>query len=150
MPTTLGRPYSLNWRGKPPHMLQPDIPVWYNFLEKWGSQFKKLYYDCMLGGKSYTPEEKKDPIIKMARFLSAKRADAIAELDKEVWIIEVTNDAGLRTLGQVQTYRVLWLRDPVIAKPEKVVIVCGTISPDFLDAATMYGVLVFAEHTTKY
>ncbi len=57
MPTELGRKYALDWRGNPPHMLQPDVPVWYNFLEKWGSQFLSLYYDCLLGGKALTPEE---------------------------------------------------------------------------------------------
>ncbi|KKN32656.1 hypothetical protein LCGC14_0811790 [marine sediment metagenome] len=150
MPTELGRPYALSWRGKPPHMLQPDIPVWYAFLEKWGSQFLNIYYDCLLGGPDLTPEELKDPMKKMERYLASKRADVIAELENEAWIIEVTFDAGLRSLGQVQTYRTLWIRDPKITKPEKVVIVCRRISPDFLDTASMYGILVFAEEPTTY
>ncbi|GAH74770.1 unnamed protein product, partial [marine sediment metagenome] len=62
MPTDLGRPYALDWRGDPPHMLQPDIPVWYRFLEKWGSPFLHLYYDCLLGGPYLTQDEKKDPL----------------------------------------------------------------------------------------
>ncbi|MBA7554538.1 hypothetical protein ES705_47162 [subsurface metagenome] len=149
MPTTLGRKYDLMWRGKPPHMLAPDIPVWYDFLDKWGNQFQKLYYDCLLGGPDLSPEELKDPFVRMQRYLASKRADAIAELENEVWIIEVTFDAGLRSIGQVQTYRTLWLRDPKIMKPEKCVLVCGRISPDFLDAASMYGIMVFAaEHST--
>ncbi len=150
MPTELGRKYSLDWRGKPGHMLAPDIPVWYNFLEKWGSQFINLYYDCLLGGPSLTPEEMKDPFKKMQRYLASKRADAIAELEEHVWIIEVTFDAGLRSLGQLQTYRTLWIRDPKIDKPEKCVLVCGKISPDFLDAASMYGILVFAAEYSTY
>lgn len=74
----------------------------------------------------------------------------IAELKSEVWIIEVTFDAGLRSLGQVQAYRALWIRDPIIPKPEKCVIVCNTISPDFLDAAAMYGINVFAAKHSVY
>lgn len=150
MPTELGRSYALTWRGKPPHMLPTDIPVWYAFLEKWGSPFINLYYDCLLGGPELTPEESGDPMKKMERYLASKRADAIAELDNEVWIIEVTFDAGLRSLGQVQTYRTLWIRDTVVMKPEKCVLVCRRISPDFLDAATMYGILVFAEESVTY
>ncbi|GAH74613.1 unnamed protein product, partial [marine sediment metagenome] len=96
MPTDLGRPYALDWRGDPPHMLKRDVPVWYRFLEKWGTPFLNLYYDCLLGGPFLSPEEKKDPLKWMWRVNLAKRADAIAELENEVWIIEVTTDPGLR------------------------------------------------------
>ena len=143
MPTDLGRPYSLDWRGNPPHMLTQDVPVWYRFLEKWGSSFLKLYYDSLLGGPHLSPEEKKDPMKWMWRVNLAKRADAIAELEKEVWIIEVNSKAGVRFLGQLQTYRALWLRDPPIAKIERPVLVAETIDPDIMDAASLYGILIY-------
>ncbi|MBA7495822.1 hypothetical protein ES702_06413 [subsurface metagenome] len=143
MPTTLGSPYPLDWRGDPPHMLQPDVPVWWRFLEKYGSPFLKLYYDCLLGGPFLDAEELKDPYKRDWRILNSKRADAIAELEHEVWIIEVAKEPGLRALGQVQTYTALWLRDPKIRKIEKAVLVADRINQDLLDAAGMYGVLVF-------
>ncbi len=143
MPTHLGRPYSVDWRGNPPHMLAPDVPVWYRFLERWGPTFLKLYYDCCLGGPFLTPEEERDPLKKGWRINLSKRADAIAELENEVWIIEVAAYAGVRFLGQLQIYRALWLRDPAIAKIERPVLVAETIDPDILDAAAMYGVQVY-------
>lgn len=143
MPTDLGRPYSLDWRGDPPHMLARDVPVWYRFLDKWSSGIVHLYYDCLLGGPFLTPEEKKDPLKWMWRVNLAKRADAIAELDNEVWIIEVAADPGLRFLGQLQIYRTLWLRDPPLPKIEKLVLVADTIDPDILDAAGQHSVMVF-------
>ena len=143
MPTDLGRPYSLDWRGDPPHMLKVDVPIWYRFLEKYGSPFLKLYYDCLLGGPFMTPEELKDPYKRDWRILNSKRADAMAELENEVWIIEVAREPGLRALGQVQVYRALWLRDPKIMKIERPILVADTINKDLLDAAGMYGVLTF-------
>lgn len=143
MPTDLGRPYSLDWRGDPPHMLKVDVPIWYRFLEKFGSPFIKLYYDCLLGGPFMTPEDLEDPYKRDWRVLNSKRADAIAELETEVWIIEVAKEPGLRALGQVQVYRALWLRDPKIRKSEKVILVADRIDKDLLDAAGMYGVLTF-------
>ena len=143
MPTDLGRPYSLDWRGDPPHMLKVDVPIWYRFLEKYGAPFLKLYYDCLLGGPWLDEEELKDPYKRDWRVLNSKRADAIAELSGEVWIIEVAKEPGLRALGQVQVYRALWLRDPKIIKPEKVILVADTINSDLLDAAGMYGLLTF-------
>lgn len=143
MPTILGRAYTVDWRGRPPGMLEKDIPIWYRFLEKWGWQFLHVYYDVLLGGPLLTPEEEKDPMKRMWRKVTAKRADAIAELENEVWIIEVTENPGLRAMGQLQTYRALWLRDPKILKVEKAVLVCDRIDADLADAAGMYGVLVF-------
>jgi len=143
MPTDLGKPYALDWRGDPPHLLQRDIPVWYRFLEKGGSGFLNLYYDCLLGGPFLDAEEKKDPLKWMWRVNLAKRADAIAELKDEVWIIEVAPDPGLRVIGQLQTYRALWLRDPKINKLERMILVSEVPNEDLFDAASTYGILIY-------
>lgn len=90
-----------------------------------------------------TAAEKKDPLKRMWRVNIAKRADAIAELENELWIIEVSADPNLKCFGQLQTYRALWLRDPKINKIERCVLVAERIDPDILDAAGMYGILVF-------
>ena len=124
-------------------MLRPDIPVWYRFLEAWGYQFISLWYDCLLGGPYLTPEEEKDPMKRMWRENIAKRADAITELANELWIIEVSADPGLRAVGQLQTYRSLWLRDPKITKIERMILIGERIDPDLLDAATMHGITVY-------
>lgn len=124
-------------------MLAPDIPVWWRFLDTWGSQYSAVYYDCLLGGPALSLQEEKDPLKKMWRFNLSKRADAIALTDNHVDIIEVSNDPGLRSVGQLQTYHALWLRDPKINLPERLVLVCETIDPDLLDAASMYGLLIY-------
>ena len=143
MPTELGPEYKLDWRGIPPHMLKPDVPVWYRFLEKWGFLFLKLWYDVQVGGQRLTEEEKRDPMKRMWRANTVKRIDALAELENEVWIIEVAYESGLRSLGQVETYTTLWSRDPVIPKPTKALLVSQMIDPDFLDAAAAHGVQVY-------
>jgi len=143
MPTVLGRPYSIFWGGDPPHMLKPDIPVWADFQARYSMYWDALYLDCKLGGPYYTPEQLAAPITKMWRDLLVKRADAIADLEDEVWIIEVSADPGLRAIGQLFVYQSLWIRDPPIAKPEKLVLVCHTIEPDLLDAAGMRSIQVY-------
>lgn len=143
MPTILGKPYSLEWRGNPPHMLVPDVPVWYRFLSVYAILFKNLYYDVLLGAIRLSPREQADPVKRMWRQNLARRADAVCELENEVWIIEVADDPGLRSIGQLQTYRVLWIRDPVIQKPEKCVLVAETIEQNLLDAASSYGIQMY-------
>ena len=139
MPTFLGRPYSIHWRGDPPHMLKEDVPVWYDFLDRYGYMFKALYYDCLLGGPEYTEEQLKNPLIRMWRQNLSKRADAIAELENEVWIIEVADFPGLRAVGQLNTYRALWMEDPKIMKPERPILVCRTIDTDLAKSLALYG-----------
>lgn len=143
MPTTLRQKYRIDWRGDPPHMLPPDIPVWYRFLSTWGHKFIALYYDCLLGGPYLSPEEEKDPVKKSWRYVNAKRPDAIAETREEVWIIEVAANPGLRAIGQCIAYQSLWLEDPKIAKIERPVLVVETLDTDLGAACARMGVLIF-------
>ena len=143
MTTVLHKAFSLEWRGTPPHMLAPDVPVWYRFLESKQARFTSLYYDALLGAPDLTPEEEKDPIKRMWKFNISKRADVITTTDNEVWIIEVADDPGLRALGQLHVYRTLWLQDPVINLPERLILVCERIDPHLLDAAIQHGVKVY-------
>lgn len=143
MPTTLGKPYAIDWRGRPPHMLKQDVPVWYRFLEKWGHLFINLFYDCMLGGPTLSPEEEKDPMKRMWRANLAKRADAIGETQTEAWIIEVADSPGLRAIGQLLTYLSLWQEDPKIAKIERAVLVCNFVDTDLIASAAKYGIQTY-------
>ena len=143
MPTELGEPYSKEWRGNPPHMLDRDVPVWYRFLEKYGAPFITLYYDVLLGGPFLTEEERKDPLKRDWQIVTSKRADAIAELSDEVWIIEVVHVAGMRSLGQCDAYLALWKMDPKIDKPPRKVLVAEMIDEDLLSAAGVMGLSVY-------
>lgn len=143
MPTDLGRKYEIDWRGNPPHMLAPDVPVWFRFLKKYGPYFTALYYDCLLGGPFLTPEQEKDPFQKMWRFNTSKRADAIADLETEVWIIEVASYPGLRAVGQLQVYQSLWIEDQAILKPERLVLIAERIDNDLGAACGRFGIQVY-------
>ena len=143
MPTQLGRRYNINWRGKPPHMLTSDHPVWYRFLDRYGKYFTTLYYDCLLGGPFLSDQDEKDPMKKMWRYNTSKRADAIAELDNEVWLIEVADYPGLRAVGQLQVYQTLWLEDPKIDKPERLLLVSERIDPDLAAACGRYNIQIY-------
>jgi len=124
-------------------MLKSDVPVWYRFLEKYCGQVLNLYYDSLVGGPYLTDQDKKDPLKRDWQALLSKRTDAICELKDQVWIVEVAREPGLRAIGQLQTYHVLWLRDPKIAKIEKMLLVGERIDSDLIDAAGTYGLQVF-------
>ena len=143
MPTILGPKYPTDWRGKPPHMLAPDIPIWYRFLKEWSGHFVSLYYDCLLGGPAMVEDDNKDPMAHMWRALTSKRADAIAELENEVWLIEVSAYPGMRALGQLLTYHTLWIQDPKIDKPVIMVLVADQVDRDVRLSYRPYGVQLY-------
>ncbi len=143
MPTELGKPFSIDWRGNPPHMLEPDIPIWYRFLNSYGHLFKKLYYDAYVGGVFASPQKLLDPFQKMWRAVNAKRIDALVETEESVWIIEVSLVPGLRAIGQLEVYRYLWLEDPNILKPVSLILVCQMIDEDVIAAGSSLGIATY-------
>lgn len=143
MPTFLGRNYLTDWRGDPPHMLKEDVPVWYRFLDTVAGDVVHLYYDVLLGGPYLSPEQEKDSIWRSWRANTSKRMDALIETAAEVWIIEVARVPGLRAVGQLQVYRSLWLEDPKIIKPEKVLLVFEEIDQDLIAAAAQFGIVPY-------
>lgn len=124
-------------------MLIQDVPVWYRFLKAWGESIDSLFYDCLLGGVTLTALEETDPMKRMWRATTAKRADAIAETRSEIWLIEVSDYPGMRAIGQLLTYQTLWIEDPKIDKLERTLLVAGKIDSDIAAAAGKIGILVY-------
>jgi len=124
-------------------MQTTDHPVWYRFLDRYGKYFKALYYDCLLGGPFLTEEQYKDSMLRMWRFNTSKRADAIAELEDEVWIIEVADYPGLRAVGQLNVYQTLWIEDIKIRKPEKLILVSERMDPDLAASCARFGIQIY-------
>jgi len=124
-------------------MLKVDVPVWYEFLEKHKEKFISIYYDCRLGGPGYTPSEYDEKLRGMWKYLGSKRADVIAETEKEVWIIEVTSLATIKALGQLLLYKSLWLEDPRIDKPVIMVLVSDYTDANVEAGMKSYGIRVF-------
>jgi len=115
MPTDLGQPFQQSWRGSYPHMLKEDVPVWDLFLDRNPNFFKQIYYDVRVGGVMPGPGLGDEKMRKMFYDNTAKRIDALGELEDELWIIEVA------------------------AKP---VLVCQYIDADLQKAIEFHGVLL--------
>jgi len=87
-----------------------------------------------------TKEEEADPLKRMWRYNTSKRADAIAETSTETWLIEVADYPGLRAVGQLLVYKTLWDEDPKIKKPVDLVLVSERIDVDLATACVSAGI----------
>lgn len=143
MPTELGDEYSPHWRGKYPHMLPEDYPIWEKYISQHEHEFERLYYNVRVGGQVIDDPNISPEMLKMWYSVNAKRIDVLAEKEDEVWIIEVTSRPGLRAVGQLATYLVLWLEDMKPAKPAKTVLVCERLDPDIERTLPVYGMQAY-------
>ena len=115
-----------------PHLLPPDVPVWKRFLAKFGSMFYRIDYDVRVGdGRPVSPTEPKN-IKKMAIMLSQMRIDAVGFSSAGVAIIEITRHAGLKAIGQLETYPILYQKKYRPRARIYPILVCESINSDIL------------------
>lgn len=130
MPTELGEPFEITWRGDPQQMLPADVPLWHRFLDRYASNFERFFYNVRVGGPDVSKIEGDEVLKRMWYLNTAKRIDAIGEKENELWIIEVASSPYLRAVGQMLTYHFLWDLDPKINKPVKDVLLCYYLDSD--------------------
>lgn len=142
MPTDLGQPFQITWRGDPPQMLSPDIPLWHKFLDLYASNFERFYYEVKVGGPDMSKVDASEEMKRQWYASTAKRPDAIGEKKDSLWIIEVASSPYLRAVGQCLSYKYLWEQDPKINKPSTMVLVCYFIDSDLRQILTHYKVTI--------
>ena len=91
-----------------PHLLPDDRILWERFLKTDFNIFQRFDYDVRVGdtrdpGPAFSPN-----IRQMAMDLSQRRIDAIGFTPHSVTIIEISTNAGLTQIGQLEVYPVLY------------------------------------------
>jgi hypothetical protein len=142
MPTDLGEPFDITWRGDPEQMLPPDVPLWHLFLDRYAANFQRFFYNVRVGGPDMTNIVADEAMKKMWYDVNAKRMDVLAEKLEEIWIIEVTSGPDMNTVGECLSYKLLWDEDPKISKPTKTVLVCYDLNLDLEKVLKHYGVTI--------
>jgi len=134
-----GIPQLPSWRGKPYHMLASEVPIWYRYLDKNQDKYSKLYYNFALTLRT-PPKVYPDNIVKSWMQSTAKRIDVVGiRVDGSIDIIEVSDHAGLRAIGQIITYKDLWNQIKPMKGKINPIIVCEYANPDMKFMAKKYG-----------
>lgn len=149
MPTELGEPFDIKWRGVPQQMLEADVPLWHAFLEKAANEFLRFYYNVKVGSADLSKIDAPENLKKMWYASTAKRIDVIGEKKDEIWIIEVASNPYLRAVGQCLSYKFLWDEDPKIDKPARAVLLCYYLDSDLEKVLKHYGVGVLTIEPAK-
>jgi len=115
---------------KYPHLLPDDIPVWERFLHDFGGQFYRFEYDIRVGQGTKPPDDLPDNIKLDAKLLSQRRIDAVGYTVAGIIVIEITRAAGLKAIGQLKTYPLLYRQTYDPPQSVKPLLVCESLRPD--------------------
>lgn len=95
---------------KYPHLMVSDIRIWERFLDLVDHKFESFEYDVHVG-EGVKIEDSWEPEVKrMALALSEKRIDVVGWRNGVPTIIEVKPAASMSAIGQVLSYRRLFVR----------------------------------------
>ena len=90
------------------HLPKQDHPVWERFLNSPANIYTHFEYDVHVGDGRDPGQIHTDDIRKLAVMLSQRRIDAIGYHKDHLGLFEVTRTAGLKALGQLIAYPVLY------------------------------------------
>jgi len=113
-----------------PHLLPLDIDLWERFLKANTNRFLAYEYDVRVGFGRDPGAETASNIRQMSIDLSQRRIDAIGHTDADLTIIEITVSAGLRAIGQILAYPILFSTRNPTTLPVKILVVANEIQTD--------------------
>lgn len=121
-------------------MVATEVAIMKLWLARNAPYFDRIDFEVRLGeggtpAATMTPEQAAD-----YKHLTMKRADAIAYLGDHAVIIEIKTRLGIRDLGQLATYRLLWMQqNPTLPDP-RMLALGRRADPDVVNTLTNHGV----------
>ena len=126
-----------------PHLLPEDIDVWERFLSAYAHRFERFDYDVRIGEGRPAPPGTDEAIARMAIDLSQKRIDAVGHTADAIAIIEITKLAGLKAVGQLITYPILYAKTFNPTKPLIPILVTAELSPDIIPVLKAHNITYY-------
>lgn len=113
-----------------PHLLPQDVEIWLKFLNSPANIYSHFDYDVRVGDGRDPGTDFSEANRELGIMLSQRRIDAVGHHQSHLAIIEITRNAGLKALGQLIAYPVLY---QLKFKPEKAlkpILVAETMQTD--------------------
>lgn len=91
-----------------PHLLPKDCKLWQRFIDSKHNKFVDFDYDVRVGPRPDPGPDYPENIRQMWGDLSQRRIDAVGHNTNGITIIEISLDAGLTAIGQLEVYPILY------------------------------------------
>lgn len=125
-----------------PGRFEPEHAVVADWLQARGSFYDRIEFNVHLGSGIVPPATLVEPWLSNAIRSTQKRADVIAWLPEGVVIIEAKGRATSDALGQLMTYKALWLDGHPTTPVIGLEVICRRINADDQAAFTANGVTI--------
>jgi hypothetical protein len=122
--------FTFEKRADYPHMNIRDKEIWERFIDKYPDAYKNCQYDFHVGDAPPFNTLYDDETDKNQDMLYRLRIDVVAGSPLGIDIIEVKPSAGPSTIGQVEGYKTLYVRDEEPSQPVGMVIVTDKENPN--------------------
>lgn len=90
-------------------MKPADVHLWEKFIKANPGFFDSVDYDFHVGDPPEWMDTKRDDFAKKEVRLYQKKIDVVGFIDELIWLIEIKPQAGSGALGQILSYRKLFL-----------------------------------------
>lgn len=98
-------------RSSYPHMSVKDTAIWERFIDKYPDVYKQCQYDFHIGdAPPFNTLMDNDEDLNQD-MLYRLRIDVVAGSPLGIDLIEVKPDAGVSAIGQLENYKLLYMRD---------------------------------------
>ena len=141
MPTDLGARFDSTYTGKPAHISPEDLLIFDRWWPTVREHITEVYFDVGLGPGRPSPAGTPANYAKMWLRLNQKRADILAVVRDEVWIIELRFAANTNALGRLLGYKGAYLEDPKLGANVRLMLVTNEYDADVERAALYAGII---------
>lgn len=126
------------------HMWLKDYATWTAFLRSERCRFEEVWYDVHVGRLMGVPRGSTAYLQRVAEGVSLKRIDVVGRIGRDLYIIEVKPEANMKGIGQVVTYRELFVKEFEVEGAVRGMMVATTCDCDILDVAEKEDVEIIA------
>lgn len=127
---------------KYPHMSVQDTAIWERFMAKYPKAYSLCQYDFHIGdGPPFNPLMDNGDDLNQD-MLYRLRIDVVGHLNGNNDIIELKPNAGVSTIGQVQSYKELFIRDGYKTGKVQAVIITDRLQPNMDYLCKQAGVIL--------
>ncbi len=136
----LEEPFPPIVRASYPHMLPEDTQIWTRWLNHHAARISQAWYDVHVGTAVQLPADAPDYLRRVARGLTRKRIDVVAQAPTEMWVIEIKPHGGYTALGQALVYARMFAAEYPQDLPIIPMVICRQIDADLVHDYLRHGV----------
>jgi len=130
-------------RHKYPHMKPADVAIWERFIEKYPDLYTSVQYDFNVGDPPPFNTLNHDGEDLNQDMLYRLKIDVVGQKKGEIDIIEIKPNASASTIGQVQGYKALYIRDEEPKDIVRMVIITDKKNTNFEYLCQQAGVIFY-------